>query len=104
MKKPDKWIEQVKHIKVLSLTGDLTLWYDKHPEGLENKLEDEKTRDWGWNAALPNLEITCASLCIFDEKTEKYSDTRVYKGKEGYYFKKAGRKYYVNLKQEQAEK
>jgi hypothetical protein len=94
---PKEWIDEIDNIKVLSLSGDLILYYDKHPDELKAKLKDEETRWAGYDGNLPNKEITCASICIFDSNTERYSDTSVYKNKKGYWFKKAGKKYYFNI-------
>jgi hypothetical protein len=87
-----------KNIILVEITGDDILYYDKHPEQLKIKLENlEYSKQCQvYNAGLENLELTLQTACIFDTKTERYSDTSVYKNKKGNYIKKQGKRYYIN--------
>lgn len=87
-----------KNIILVEITGDDVLYYDKHPEKLKRKLEDLEysKQGHGYDGGLENLELTFQTACIFDTKTERYSDTSVYKNKKGKYIKKQGKRYYIN--------
>jgi hypothetical protein len=93
------FMKRVDEIQVLKFDGDLIMYYDRHPNELQAKLDDEKTRSSGYNGALPNKEITCANVFIFDTCTDRYSTTSIYKNLKTnkYWFKKAGHKYYFNI-------
>jgi hypothetical protein len=98
---PDKYLDEIGNIQVISISGELVMYYDKYPDKLAEKLEDEKHHDIWINAGLANKNITCATACIFDKSTERYSDTSIYKddlrSSKGYYFKKSGKRYRFNI-------
>ena len=86
-----------KNLYLCEITGEDILFYEKYPEKLERKLKDKEHSSKGnYNGALENLELTLLTATIYDESTERYSDTSIYRNEKGKYIKKKGRKYYIN--------
>lgn len=83
-------------IYLCEINGEDILYYDKCPEKLARKLKDkEYSKRGSYNGALENLELTLQTATIYDEATERYSDTSIYQNKKGKYIKKHGKKYYI---------
>lgn len=90
--------EGIKHpqgLILVEVTGEDILYYDKYPEMLERKLQDEKTRWAGWDGKLANKDITLLTANIFNVQNNTWSDNTIYRNKLGDYIRKGGRRYYL---------
>lgn len=98
---PKEYIYKIDNIYILEITGELILYYEKYPEKLQEKQKDLEYSKYCYNGSLYNLEITLAKASIYDGYTQRYSESSIYRNKKGYYIKKLGKKYYIDIKDKQ---